>query len=256
MQIKIFQLNILKGLYLDRIIAYLKQNQFDVICLQEVTGGELGKNNKIDCFSKIKNALNYKGEILHDLQLLNDPSSYFSNAIYWKENYSTNTPIIISQINVNPNYQQILKLQQWKNIPRHCFGIKFTINQKSFYVFTAHAPWSKYPNDSLEKIEFTTKISEYLQTLKEPFILTGDFNMESSSQTIQIINNVTNNLIDKYKITNTLNPRVHYAAKEVFPPGLAVDYIFASKKMKVNNFNVINKPDLSDHYGLSTEVEI
>ena len=64
------------------------------------------------------------------------------------------------------------------------------------------------------------------------------------------------NLIVKNKVTNTLNPRVHYARKKLFPPGLAVDYIYISKHFKQKKFKVLKNLDLSDHFGLESELEL
>ena len=256
-RIKIFQLNIFKGLYLDRIISYLQQNHFDILCLQEVTGGELGKDNSRDCFKELKTGLNYYGELSCDLQNPHDPKSYFGNAIFFHKNYQINNlKTIYAEQNRIVDYQKIITTPNWAMIPRHCLVLKMQINNIDISILTAHAPWSKYPTDSPEKIEFAKEITTYLQTLKEPFVLTGDFNMQSSSQTIQIINKVSNNLIDEYKVTNTLNSHIHYAAKEIFPAGLAVDYIFTSKDMKINDFKVIDTLDLSDHYGLAVEIDL
>ena len=256
MQLQIFQLNIFKGLYLDRIISYLQQNDFDIICLQEVTGGELGEKNSRDCFQELKDELNCFGKVSYDLQNPTDPKSYFGNAILYRKNYYVNDlKKMYSKPHQIVNYQKIISAPNWALISRHCLVLKIQINHKTINILNTHAPWSQKPIDNPEKVEFANKIAAYLRTLKEPFVLTGDFNMQSSSQTIQIINKVTNNLIDKYKITNTLNPRVHYA-KEIFSTGFAVDYIFTSKDMKINDFKVIDTLDLSDHYGLAVEIDL
>jgi len=106
------------------------------------------------------------------------------------------------------------------------------LRSKIIQILTTHSPWTEKPIDTPEKIRFAQKITDYLQTLTYPFILTGDFNMTSSSKTIQIISAFANNLTDKYRLNNTLNPHIHYAKDELFPPGLAVDYIFTFKNLK------------------------
>lgn len=94
---------------------------------------------------------------------------------------------------------------------------------------------------------------EYMKNVPRPFILSGDFNLTSDSQTIQQLNNLATNLTLDNHVTNTLNAHTH-KAKHLFPPGLAVDYIYTSKDVVVEKFAVVEE-DLSDHLGLIAMIE-
>lgn len=252
MTIKLFQLNIYKGKYFEVILDYLKKEKFDIVCLQEVTSGKFSFNN-LDVFNKIKNSFGYEGVNTHDFELKNEPSSYFGNAIFYSSQFK--------KIN-----EQVLRLKPslivediseiiWPECSRDCLSITLSVNGKSFHVLTTHTPWTLKPIDNPEKIAFSQMIIDHIKTLSNPFILTGDFNMPNNTQVIKIINAVSRNLVLENNITNTLNPRTHRAAKEILN-GLAVDYIFTSKDLQVDSFQLIDSPDLSDHYGLMVKYSI
>ncbi len=95
---------------------------------------------------------------------------------------------------------------------------------------------------------------DYLKQVQPPFILTGDFNVRPDTQLIKNFDTLARNLTSEHKITNTLNAQTHRAV-EIFPPGIAVDYIYITDDIKVNKFEVIAET-LSDHLGLQAELEI
>jgi endonuclease/exonuclease/phosphatase family metal-dependent hydrolase len=49
---------------------------------------------------------------------------------------------------------------------------------------------------------------------------------------------------------------ITHAAKQLFPPGLGVDFAFVSKNISVTDFHLVDTPDLSDHLGLSLTIDV
>lgn len=253
MRIKLLDLNICwGGLLINNIIDYANKNNFDILTFQEVTGGILNKNNS-DSFNFIKEKLGYEGVLNICEKAKEDKSSYFGNAIFYKkEVVAEDTKTIwLKKYEEFENYWK----RRIEDDPRSALSIKFKNVKSDFYIITAHLAWGPTPYDKDYKLKQAKKLYEYLKKLGSPFILTGDFNLTSDSQVVKWMESLGRNLIVENNITNTLNGKIH-KYKNLFPPGLAVDYIFVSKGIKVNNFYIEDKVDLSDHLALILDFEV
>jgi endonuclease/exonuclease/phosphatase family metal-dependent hydrolase len=252
MKIKILQLNILKGQYIDNIVSFVKNNNFDILCLQEVTAGKFSYE-EINCLSQINNVLGFNYEKSIDIQLIKDPESNFGNAILFSKKIKLIKKKIIYFDKYPANRNTVFSL--WDKIPRTILSLTLNINNQPFEIVTTHLVWSDKPVDTVDKITQGNQLIKRIKELKTPFVLTGDFNVDQKSSVIQKLSKLARNLTLEHNITNTLNPRTH-RIKELFPPGLACDFIFTSKSLPVVDFKLIDSPDLSDHYGLLVEIKI
>ena len=144
---------------------------------------------------------------------------------------------------------------RWENVPNSTLVTQFKSLNKSFFVINTHGAWSPKAVDTPEKMRQGKILYEYIKKLRAPFILAGDLNLTKDTIVIKNYQSLSANLIDRYNVMNTLNPRLHYA-KELFPKGLAVDYIFTSPEIRVKKFKVIDDIDLSDHLGLKLKFEV
>jgi endonuclease/exonuclease/phosphatase family metal-dependent hydrolase len=252
MKIKILQLNILKGRYIDEIVSFVNKNNFDILCLQEVANGKHSFKN-VDCFNVLKQNLIISGIIHHDITIPNDSQSSLGNAIF----YSNKITILNKKAILFDKYPSQIKIEdvQWDKTPKSIIGLTYKTNNRIFEIITTHLAWSDKPIDTEDKIIQGNQLIDYIKGLNTPFILTGDFNVDQKSCVIQKLNHLARNLTLEHNITNTLNPRTH-RIKELFPPGLACDFIFTSKSLPVIDFKLIDSLDLSDHYGLMVEVNV
>jgi endonuclease/exonuclease/phosphatase family metal-dependent hydrolase len=126
---------------------------------------------------------------------------------------------------------------------------------KIFTVVTSHLVRGRASEDKPYKANQAKILLNFLKTLKNPFILTGDFNLNPQTQIVDSFSQLAKNLILQKGITNTLNPRTH-RLKELFPKGMAVDYIFVSEGIGVLDFHLVDHPDISDHLGLSLTFQV
>lgn len=249
MTIKFLDLNILKGFRLKQVINFIKNENFDIIQLQEVTGGKFSNENNVDCFELISNNLTeYQGERGISLTLTNDQKSYFSNATFFKQNIKliTKELIVFKKSQILDFPRQV----KFEDYARNALCLILKIKNQNYCFINTHQAWSISPDDTKEKIRQGEILIKYIQNLQIPFILSGDFNVDNRSQIINRLNKISSNITLLNKVTNTLNPQVH-RAKHLFPPGLVVDFIFTSTSIKVNQFNIYDQLDLSDHFGQS-----
>lgn len=251
MTLKLLHLNILYGRYIDQLVNYLKDEDFDILCFQEVSGGRISAT-LTDNFEEIKTRLGYQGIRTQSWNLVGEKESYEANAIFYNPTFTiTNKDIIYLK-----DYAEIPAFagRKFQEDPRTVLKLELEKEGKRFRVVTTHLTWGPNSKDELHKLEQGKKLFEYMQTVDIPFILTGDFNVNASSQVVKWIDSLARNLTVENHITNTLNPRTHKAT-HLFPPGLAVDYIYVSDDVTVKDFHVVDE-DISDHLGLYLTCEL
>ena len=102
--------------------------------------------------------------------------------------------------------------------------------------------------DTPERLEQSAKILGFIKTIKNPFVLCGDFNLLPEAQSLRKFEEGgLRNLIREFGVTST---RTSYYTK----PNKIVDYAFVSEGMRVKDFKVL--PDVvSDHSPLLIEIE-
>ena len=79
-------------------------------------------------------------------------------------------------------------------------------------------------------------------------ILCGDFNLDISTESVHILEQEMINLVREFKINSTRSTLAPSSK------GRFADYIFASDKIKINKFNVLNDV-VSDHLPLYVDFE-
>jgi len=252
MKLKLFHLNIFQGKYLANLIRFLKKSDFDILSFQEIGQGA-GRYTHITFHNPLpvlKKALpNHHVESLNYFKLNKKISS--GNAIFFKNNLKL---ISRNEIWLNRPKKKYKKLADYRQ-PHAALALALKHSGKTVQIINTHLAWGPTAEDRKYKADQANRLLRYLKKINEPFILTGDFNLTPDTKIVKSFGKLAANLTQKYKIKNTLNPRVHYASN-LFPPGLAVDYIFASKGIKIKKFKLVDKPDLSDHLGLALEFEI
>lgn len=271
MSIRLLQLNIFQGKFLDRIIDYVKINNIDILHFQEVTGGSLSRGGKydfpdnfplanistresskrIDCLKILREKLGYKVAFVKTMNHKDEPKSYYGNAILLKTNFR-----ILREGKVFlKKYTEIEKsFTKWEIASRAAILVEAEINNAKLSLVNTHLAWGSTSDDAPYKIGQAKILLNFLKKIQGPLILSGDFNVTPGTKTAQIFDSIDLNLVKHYEVTNTLNPNVH-PVKHLFPPGIAVDYIFVSPEIKVKSFRVVDEVDLSDHFGLLLEFE-
>ena len=256
MTIKLLQLNTNSDNYWDKLIPYLTSHEFDILQLQELTGkGTISGNinSKRDTFTELRKILQekYNAELSLTQRYTSSPQAYMANGTFYKKQFS----LIRIQEVVLSSFKPFPKdSTAYEHVGRKLLHLILAINGKQISFLNTHFAWG---GDHIEKHHQTKQgeiLLNYLQSVEPPFVLTGDFNLTPEQPLIQKISAYTKNLIVENGITNTLNPTNH-RAKQLFPKGLAVDYLFTSKDLKAKKFQVVDE-NLSDHFGLGTEIII
>lgn len=257
MTISFLQLNSNADNFWDRLIPFLSKQTFDVIQLQEVTGKETVCGNfhsKRDVFIELQKLLEetYNGELSITQRFTSSHTSYFGNATFYKKSFSMKDHHEFTLYHETEYYPSDAK--NFAGVGRKLLHLKLERDGKEISFLNTHFAWGPTPIEKHYQTEQGDRLAHYLKIVKKPFIFSGDLNLTADQPTIQNLGRLAINLTEKNNIHNTLNPRLHQV-KHLFPKGLAVDYIFTSDDIKVKNFKVLEE-DISDHFGLTAELEI
>lgn len=251
MIVKFFNLNTWKCTFSDRVIEYIQKNNFDIIHLQEVNGGMANANGE-DGFRKYTHALSLTGERAVWLQQKGNPSTYAANVTFYKP------PLVSVQSRVlwlkDFFEMEDASKTPWSNPPRNALVLDILLEGKKITFINTHLTWGPTSQDEPYKLEQAAKLISFMKELTNPFVLSGDFNVDGRSQIVKDLNGLATNVTLDHGVTNTLNTRIH-RAKNLFPPGIAVDFIYVSRELHTKSFLLLDKEDLSDHLGQIVEIE-
>lgn len=272
MNVKFLQFNIWRSTFIHKIIEYIKKNDFDIIHLQEVTGGQFSNGGAysfkqenlstrpvnlkaigIDGYEILKKTLPYQSHFIKTLGIINDPPSYFANVTLHKPSFK----VLEKHIIWFCPYIEIpdVSHENPAKSSRAAIALKLEKEGKQFWTINTHLVRGSNSGDENFKLAQAKRLYDFIKKLDLPFVLSGDFNVTPDTDIVQMFNNLARNLTVEYKITNTLNPDIHYA-KHLFPKGIAVDFVFVEKSIKVQKFKLVDQPGLSDHYGFMLEFSI
>ena len=234
--VKLLTLNIWGGHLRQPLMEFIKSYQeIDIFCLQEVYNSAQYKIS----YCEKKFSLN----IFSELKELLPKHTAFFTPVVGKE-YGIG--VFIKQgikilekgaINIydNPNYPGYGPTHS-----RNLQWVKCVSDAHIFFILNVHGLWSNMgKTDTPDRLVQSQKIKNFMDSLKAPKILCGDFNLRPDTRSIKIIEKKMNNLIRKYDIKSTRTSL--YKKEEKF-----ADYIFTSPDVSVNTFEVL-KNEISDH---------
>ncbi len=128
------------------------------------------------------------------------------------------------------------------NVARNIAHAQIDTPQGILHVLTLHGYHIKeHKNGNEETLRACKELVEYASSLDGPVIITGDFNLAPSSESIQLVNKTFRNLTTEYAFPTTRN---HLTAKTE-----VCDYIFVNDKITVKEAYMSNIV-ASDHNAL------
>lgn len=233
---KLISLNIWGGHIYEPLLQFIKLHQdIDIFCFQEVYNNaqhKISTENREHCltiFSEIQHLLpNHQGFFRPVV------GKIYGIGMFIKNNIAVlNEDEII--IHDNPHYAG--------SGPTHSRNLQWAeccINECRYFILNVHGLWNGYgKNDSPARIAQSQVIREFIDTIKRPIILCGDFNLKPETESIKILEMGLDNLIKAHDIQST---RTHYYLKEE----KFADYIFTSPEIAIKSFRVLNDA-VSDH---------
>lgn len=260
---KLISLNTWGGKALEPLLNFIAENEkdTDVLCFQEITFNTAGE----------KEISGYRANLLNDLTKTLPEFNYYYTpwlrgfdpkgkdvdydlqegiAIFIKKEYQ----LVENDENllINKKFPRVKK--DFSNMPSILQRVTIDFKGQALHIFTTHGvsfPGSKL--DTPDRIKQSEGIIEIMDKFEGPKILCGDFNLMPDTESINMLGDVSRNLIKEFNIQNTrsrLNPYFNKPDRQFF-----ADYTFVSEDIKVKSFAV---PDIaiSDHLPMILEFDV
>lgn len=236
MKVKVLSWNIWKGKHLSQIIGLLRKEDADIIGLQEVIQSSSVPNQA----KVIAQTLGYHSFYCPVFTTdRHEPIFDIGNAFLAKLPISGSTCHILSSFDT---YQKNAATE-----PRGAIKASLQIGNRRINFITTHLAYSQELEDSAIRIAQLNKLLPLLE--EERVVLMGDFNSLPDSEIIKTL---------EQKLVNT-DPNPTQASwtdyQDPSNPKYRIDYIFASKDLKVLDFQILES-QASDHKPLKVELEI
>lgn len=232
---KIISLNIWNGrLYSELENFFVKYaSEVDVFCLQEIFSAHNTTitDDFLDTPEKVK-------------RLLGSDYSYISDGnglmICFKKDYEIKS-------------HSVLKVFEQGNFTKNILSVLLTKNGVDYLIATIHGIWSKEGRkDTPERLKQSEIIKDLFDKYKTKKILTGDFNLLPTTESVIMLEQGMVNLIKKCSILSTRTSFKKQTNLDKETENFA-DYIFVSPDIEVKTFKVIFE-EVSDHYPLMLEI--
>lgn len=244
----------------QKVINFLKQQNADIVCLQEVADHR--EESVVDTF-RSKQDLDLRLNRLY-------PYRYF--APLWQASGFTKVDFggyidqgnyILSKFQIT-NVKSLFfhksyeKVDDWVNVKFHNEDharalqvAEVMIENKAIRIMNIHGIWTENKLGDKRTISQNKFILEEFKKSNLPTILVGDFNLSPESYSIKILDKVFRNITVENGIIST---RPDF--KDNLDSGNnVVDYAFIDNKIKCKSFKVLPQK-ISDHYPLILEFDI
>jgi len=251
-EMKFIQINIYKGKYLDAFVDFLKQENPDIVAMQEVTSGDVSyyHDKTVDVFEYVKAKTGFDGYFGSNLKFADSAESLFGNAVL------TKLPITGSKVLSLKEFRPVIpsELEDRSIFPylaRLAVDAMIDVDGRTVHAISWHGAWTAPPRDTQETLRQANMVESYLKSLAAPFIIGADVNNIPGSKTIEVVERVANNLMTGSQVEQTTHPKIH----KIVPKGYLVDYIFTSTDFICNSLEV-PQITISDHLPVIAKVEI
>lgn len=239
---KLLSLNLWGGRIHDPLLNFVKNHQdIDIFCFQEIYHNSPAKMSD----NRLPPSLNLYTELQ---ELLPNHQSFFRPVI--KNIYGIGV-FVRKEIKVTEEGEVVIyNVANYSGSggdhTRKLQWLKCVIGGTVYYILNVHGLWTGIDkNDTPARLEQSGIIKKFMNTISDPIILCGDFNLRPDTKSIEIIAEGMNDLIKLHGIQSTRTS--FYDKKEKF-----ADYIFTTPDIVVKEFKVL--PDeVSDHSPLFLE---
>jgi len=234
----------------EPVFEFIHNNSMsvDIFCFQEILKGGKGKTGR----GEIKSAYE---DIQH---LLPNHIAYFSE--YGEGGYYSESSKNLDfkygiacyvRSDLKQSFGQGIALydqtKKWSDYSGRCAaGTALAVEVEDYAIINLHGLWQgSIKEDTEAKIEQSRKIIDLAEKIKRRKIICGDFNLLPTTESIQMLGDTYNDLIEEYTIRDTRSSL--YTGELRYS-----DYAFVDKDISVNDFSVPNMI-VSDHLPLIIE---
>lgn len=247
---KLITLNTWGGRIKSPLLDFIKKykDEIDVFCFQEVYHNPDKKEwtmafNDVhfELFNEIGSILN--SHIGYFCPTIDD---YYGIATFIKNDLDLKSSGDITIFD-NPNYSG-----EGGDHSRKALWNILNLKDNDCLILNVHGLWNgKGKTDTPDRIKQSNIIKNFINSIKGPKIICGDFNLLPNTKSLDILSRDMQDLIKINKVTSTRTS--FYTRAET--SGKFADYVFVSPDIEVLDFKVLPE-EVSDHSALFTEIDL
>jgi len=245
---KLVQLNIWQGRFIDQVNTFLKQEQPDIICLQEVYNSKL-TNPLLPFFGSLERIQAVFPDYYvffsptHQMNVLGEPVA-MGNAILSRLPLSSTETIFI-----NGQFHEFTTSDELQHNTRNLQRVQIMLpDSKQLTVINHHGYWEPNPIGSEITMQKMQLVADIVKSSSKPVIFTGDLNISYVSPAMEPLQALLTDLTQKHQTVTTLS---QFGKVKDVP----CDHICISDGVVEQSFTI--KEDLvSDHLPLVLEFDL
>lgn len=239
---KVLQLNVWMGKVEGTLQRFLEQNDFDVICLQEVMASE----NQTTHLSRLCFDLSriVKASRMPHCFFAPNFSSRLGNGSFELGNAILSRAPIVEQTSefIHGEFLENVVLGE---SPANNLNLQLAKLENGATIVNHHGFWRPNPMGDEESVKAFQKVGEIVRQIEGPLVMCGDLNIVHSSPAFRPLD-FLRDLTDEYQVETTLSGLK-------FDGAVACDHILVNDLVEVQDFTV--RPELvSDHLAVTAEV--
>lgn len=243
---KIVQANIWGGKLGQQIIDFLKAEEPDFVCMQEVNGLEGRSGYK---FFATLDEIKEGAGLGHAFMSPTYSARYMEREISYGNAILSRLPFGSTEtIFTHREYIRNFDVERDGGNIRNLQIATVKAGGKTLTLLNHHGYWiygTKAGNDATMKQ--MRMVAEQVRKLKGPVIMCGDFNLSPDSESLKLINKELKNLTKEHGLERTYT--------QLSPLDEICDYIFVNDKVAVKSFRK-SEELISDHNALVMEFDL
>ena len=238
---KILQLNVWTGRMKGTLIDFFKENNFDVICLQEAVWCD--KDDLLGNFTITLDQIKEFSGLKYDFRSANFEVDAFNTRVFQGNAILSREKL--SEKNVEIVHGKFLELNNLKDIKKQGYTLQMVKLPNGLNIVNHHGYWLPTPLGDDKTVAVMKKVAADVKNLDGPVVMCGDLNISYESPAMRELD-FLHDLTHKNRVKNTLNG-LKFTGK------VACDHILVSDLKMVKKFKVLDDL-ISDHKGLVVEI--
>ena len=240
---KILQLNVWTGRIKGALKDFFKDNDFDVICLQEAVWGNDLASNLFTTVEQIQELTGLKHVVYSSNWGLN---IFKSGKVLEQGNVILCRDEIVAEKNITAHgeYKIVNSDDDFYN---HAYTAQSITLKNGLTIINHHGYWQPNPIGNETTVEAMQKVADLIHEATGPVVMCGDLNIIHDSPAMRALD-FLHDLTHEYNVDNTLSGLK-------FNGKVACDHILVSNDITVKNFQVLDNL-ISDHKALTAEITV
>ncbi len=248
-KLKILQINVWGGRIRDGLVRFIKDGDYDVVCMQEAIWSEKDTGFSdlfVDTVDKIKREALFPFDAKskqYGIKLLDDEQIEYGIVILSKVPFlSVEEKVILGEYAVADSVVNFDSA-----INNHRYTAQKVMLENGLVIVNYHGYWQKDPLGNETTVECMERVAEMMKNENAPVVMCGDLNVIAESPAMRKLDFLKDLTAENHVKTTLRNLR--------FVKDVPCDHILVSDGVVYENFEVIDAY-ASDHKALAVEISI